>query len=266
VTAAQVGLGARVRSLAAASALVLFGELGAGGANGAASVGEVHCEGAAPRPTCALGSDRWNVEAPAQWSLTEVNPDDLRFEVRAGDTADWDRMHNHPAERAEISGFHSKAPTDSDLWFSMDLMVEPGPPVTSRWTVLGQLHPTEDPGDIGPSPAWAQELNAGDIFRIVIRAKNEKPLRKSPAPLVLFVDSEFKRGRTYHLVYRLRYSATQGALDAWRDGTQIIHYSGPLGYINRSGPYFKFGIYREPAAETLVVHYKNLRFGDTVKP
>ena len=73
-----------------------------------------------------------------------------------------------------------------------------------------------------------------------------------------------RKHTTYHLVYRLRYSATQGGLDAWRDGKQIVHYSGPVGYINQNGPYFKFGIYRDPAAETLVVHYKDLRFGDAV--
>jgi len=230
----------------------------------AASVGEAHCNGASPNLSCFVGEERWNVEAPAVWSIAVVTPDDLRFEVRQGDTAAWDKSHNHPAERTEIAGFNSKEPTDSDLWFSMDLMVEPGAKVTSRWVVLGQLHPTEDPGQAGPSPAWAQELNAEDVFRIVIRAKAETPLRRSPAPQVLFVDPEFKRGATYHLVYRLRYSMTQGGLDAWRDGIQIVHYSGPVGYINQNGPYFKFGIYREPAAETLAVHYKNLRFGDAV--
>lgn len=230
----------------------------------AASVGEVHCDGAAPKPDCTVGNEHWNVEAPAAWSISVGSPNDIRFEVRPGDVAAWDKSHNHLAERAEISDFHSKEPTDSELWFSMDLMVEPGAKVTSRWTVLGQLHPTEDAGEVGPSPAWAQELNADDVFRIVIRAKAETPLRSSPAPTVLFVDSQFKRGQTYHLVYHLRYSQAQGALDAWRDGEQIVHYSGPLGYINTQGPYFKFGIYREPAAETLVVHYKNLRFGAAV--
>jgi hypothetical protein len=232
--------------------------------NWAASVGEVHCDGAGPRINCSVGNDRWNVEAPAVWSISVGSLNDVRFEVRQGDTAPWDKSHNHRAERAEISGFNSKEPTDSDLWFSTDLMVEPGAKVTSRWAVMGQLHPTEDPGQVGPSPAWAQELNAGDVFRIVIRAKVETPLRGSPAPQVLFVDPEFKRGQTYHFVYHLRYGATQGGLDAWRDGKQIVHYLGPVGYINQNGPYFKFGIYREPATETLVVHYKNLRFGDAV--
>jgi hypothetical protein len=229
----------------------------------AASVGEAHCDAATPKPNCAVGNEHWNVEAAAPWSISG-SANDMRFEVRSGDVAEWDRSHNHRAERAEISGFHSKEPVDSDIWFSMDLMVEPGAKVTSRWTVLGQLHPTEDPGDVGPSPAWAQELNADDVFRIVIRAKVQTPLRSSPAPTVLFVDPQFNRGQTYHLVYRLRYSQTQGALDAWRDGQQIVHYSGPLGYINAQGPYFKFGFYREPAAETVVVHYRNLRFGDAV--
>jgi hypothetical protein len=254
----------KFRLFAAIRILGLLAALTASQMNWAASVGEAHCDVAASRPDCAVGNERWNVEAPAAWSISAGGGNDLRFEVRPGDVADWDRSHNHPAERAEISGFRSKEPTESDLWFSMDLMVEPGPKVTSRWLVLGQLHPTEDPGDVGPSPAWAQELNADDEFRIVIRAKADKPLRRSPAPTVLFVDSQFKRGQTYHLVYHLRYSQSQGALDAWRDGVQIVHYSGPVGYIDAQGPYFKFGIYREPAPETLVVHYKNLRFGEAM--
>jgi hypothetical protein len=230
----------------------------------AATSGLVHCGGSGQAIRCWVGSDPWNIEAPARWSIASNNDNDVRFEVRRGDRADWDRSHNHQAERAEISGFKSKERTNSDLWFSMDLMVEGGETISSRWVVLGQLHPSEDPGQVGPSPAWAQEFNAGDVFRIVIRTKAETPLRSSPAPLVLFTDPAFRRGRIYHLVYRLRYSITDGGLDAWRDGLQIVHYSGPLGYINAEGPYFKFGIYREPAAETLIVHYRNLRFGDDV--
>jgi hypothetical protein len=254
----------KVRLLAAIRVLSLSVALTTSQTSWAASVGEVHCDGAAPKLDCYVGNDRWNVEAPAVWSISVGSGNDIRFEVRPGDVAAWDRNHNHRAERAEISGFNSKEPTDSDLWFSTDLMVEPGAKVTSRWLVLGQLHPTEDPGDVGPSPAWAQELNADDVFRIVVRARAETPLRSNPAPQVLFVDPEFKRGQTYHFIYRVRYGAAQGGLDAWRDGIQIVHYSGPIGYINRNGPYFKFGIYREPAPETLVVHYKNLRFGDAV--
>jgi hypothetical protein len=230
----------------------------------AATNGPIRCAGAGQAIRCSVGNEPWNVEAPAPWSVAVGDDNDVRFEVRQGDRADWDRNHNHQAERAEISGFRSKEPVNSDLWFSMDLMIEPGDRISSRWVVLGQLHPTEDPGQAGPSPAWAQEFNAGDVFRIVIRTKAETPLRSSPAPLVLFTDSAFKRGQSYHLVYHLRYSTTDGGLDVWRDGQQIVHYSGPLGYINANGPYFKFGIYREPAAETLVVHYRSLRFGDEV--
>ena len=206
----------------------------------------------------------WSTESSgAGWAVSQRADarDDLRFEVRPGDKANWDLSHGHAAERAEISDAARKEPLDRDIWFSMGLMVEPGPKVTSRWMVLGQLRPTEDPGDAAPSPAWAQELAAGDEFKVLIRSSQQKPVRSSPAPVTLFSDRSFERGRVYRLVYDLRYSAIAGRLRVWRDGRQIVNYEGPLGYVGRQGPFFKFGIYRDPAPETVVVHYLDLRFG-----
>lgn len=206
----------------------------------------------------------WRTEASgAPWSITgDVRTAaDLRFEVRAGDRAPWDLAHHHVAERAEISDFANKEPVGSDIWFAFDLTVEPGPAVSSGWLVLGQLHATEDPGTPGASPPWAEELDRGDVFRIVIRSSDEAPLRRNPPATVLFSDPAFQRGHTYHLVYQLRYSPTAGRLRTWRDGRQIVDYAGPLGYPTAQGPYFKFGIYRKPAPETLVVRYAGLRFG-----
>jgi hypothetical protein len=111
------------------------------------------------------------------------------------------------------------------------------------------------------SPAWAQELNAGDEFRIVVRTSTEYPLLHNPAAKVLFVDPAFERGRVYRFVYRIRYSQTDGLLQAWRDGRQIVDYHGPLGYVGRQGPYFKFGIYREPAPEALAANFYDLKIG-----
>ena len=212
----------------------------------------------------AASSNYWIVEnSGAPWSL-EGNLEtatDVRFEVRSGDRAPWDIEHHHAAERSEMS-VRRKQPMDQDIWLAFGLMVEPGAKATGRWSTLGQLHPTTDPGDISPSPAWEQELAAGDVFQILVRSKAQKPLTSSPVPKVVFADAAFKRGQVYHFVYRIRYSLADGLLQARRDGRQIVNYSGPIGYDEHVGPYFKFGIYREPAPETLAVHFNNLKIGD----
>ena len=214
--------------------------------------------------SASAGARLWQAEGGGgPWSITgEVGPGrDLRFEVRAGDQAAWDVAHHHPAERAEIASVTHKEPVDADIWLAFDLSVEPGPKVTSRWLVIGQLHATEDAGTMPVSPAWAQELDAGDVFRIVVRTSTEASMRTNPAAIVLYADPTFRRGQTNRFVYQLRYSQTAGRLRAWREGRLVADYSGPLGYPTSRGPYFKFGIYREPAPETVAVHYGGLRFG-----
>jgi hypothetical protein len=214
--------------------------------------------------SCVIDGRSWQGDVAARWSVGNGSGrNDMRFEVRPGDTSKWDRLHGHAAERAEISESKAPRPLDKDIWFSFGMMVEPGAKTTSRWLELGQLRPTEDPGDKGQSPAWDQGLDAGDVFRIQIRSlPDQKPLRRSAAPVTLFQDPAFQRGRTYRFVYRLRYSIANGGLEAWRDGVKIVDYRGPLGFRDSVGPYFKFGIYREPAPEPLVVHYYDLHFSD----
>lgn len=55
-------------------------------------------------------------------------------------------------------------------------------------------------------------------------------------------------------------------IQAWRYGTQIVNYSGPVGYQNTQGPYFKFGKYRELSPEKIVVHYSNIKINDEKWP
>ncbi len=178
----------------------------------------------APAAPAGAETRTWRAETSgAPWSITGDVPTarDLRFEVRPGDHAAWDLTHHHPAERAEISDFAHKEAVDADIWFAFDLTVERGPPVTSQWLVIGQLHATEDPGTMPASPPWAQELDAGNVFRILVRTTTERSLRKKPPAIVLYSDPAFQRGRTYRFVYQLRYSQTAGRLRAWRDGRLV---------------------------------------------
>ncbi|MEI7728918.1 MAG: heparin lyase I family protein [Verrucomicrobiota bacterium] len=220
------------------------------------------CTGKGRNAKCFIGGYYWSTDnGDGDWAITNPKPGDLRFELRQGDIAQWDKQRSHAAERNEISNSNHKFPLEEDIWFSFGLMVEPGPKVSSRWLVIGQLKASNDPGDQSASPPVGQELNAGDQFRITVRTASEKPLKHNPGSKAIYVDPAFERGRIYRLVYRIKYSQKAGHLQVWRDGKEIANYKGPVGYVSNTGPYWKFGIYRDPAPETIAVHYYDIKFG-----
>ena len=46
-----------------------------------------------------------------------------------------------------------------------------------------------------------------------------------------------------------------GFAQIWRDGVQIVNYSGPLGYGQAT--FWKEGIYRSPTNQTIAAWYEN---------
>jgi hypothetical protein len=247
--------------LAGVVGIVAFGPV-IGGGLPPALAGVSNCTRWQVDTRCVFDNRVWGTEnSGASWTISGVGNAHLRFEVRRNDIAPWDAEHHNSANRTEISESDYEEPVNKDIWVSFGLMVQPGPTVTSQWLVLGQLKARNDSGGTSGSPPWAQELDAGDQFRIVIRTSTQQPQQNSPAPNVLFVDPKFKRGRIYQFVYRIRYSQTRGILEAWRDSRKIVDYSGPLGYVGRQGPYFKFGIYRQPAPETVAATFYDLKIG-----
>ena len=220
---------------------------------------------------CRVAGRAWRVQnsgAPHGLRAEGNYLDAFRFELRAGDKWSKDiRLKaklgpGHGVERDELSDL-KRQPYDKDIWFGFTMLVEPGPPTTADWVNLGQLHNTPDKDEMSASPPWVQGFGAGDRFRIFIRHTGENPLRHNPQPIILFEDPAFKRGHAYRFVYHLKLAPTgAGLAQVWRDGRLIGDYRGPLGYPDKTGPYFKFGIYRSPASETMVVHYAAVRLGD----
>lgn len=203
----------------------------------------------------------WGVEsANHPWSVS-CRESIIRLEVRNGDTWWKDNSRDHAAERDEIS-LRQKFPPDADIWYSFSMLVEPGPATSSKWLEAGQLHSSPDPGEPSPSPPVTQGFDANDIYRILIRSTSEKPISSNPAPIFVYRDSTFKRGVFYNFVYHVHYGLKDGRAEVWRNGQRIVSYSGPIGYHDAKGPYFKIGIYRLPAAETFAIQIANLEVGE----
>ncbi|WP_439374663.1 heparin lyase I family protein [Bradyrhizobium sp. DASA03120] len=188
--------------------------------------------------------------ADRSWSVNSLDADTLRFEVRSGDrwvSSDW--ADPVGVERSEIAG-QKLYPPGAQIGIAYDFMVEPGPRNSAsgpgRFLVFGQMHEF----NVNKSPPFAVELVNGDHMAIDIG---------TGIPVYLYVDPDpIQRGRYYSMQVRVKFDSTRdGVLQVWRDGVQIVHYHGPIG--TGAQTYWKQGIYRSSARETIAVCFRGLK-------
>jgi len=207
----------------------------------------------------------WSLETAGRPICSE------RFEVRSGDVWPHDiQTGNTGVERSELAGpidATNPGAFDTNVWTAYQFRVQRGPPSTAQWVVLGDWHMLPDPGDIGVSSAWQLELLAGDILGFETRTSTEKPILVNPHMHYVWKSAApVTRGVWHSLVSRAIFDwrpTGQGAIDVWLDGTQIILFRGAVGYNTTRPPYFKFGVYRAAAPETLAVYYSNIAISRT---
>lgn len=188
--------------------------------------------------------------ADRSWSLNSPDADTLRFELRSGDrwvSSAWSDPTT--AERDEIAGETVYSP-GTQINIAYDFMVEPGPRNSAsgpgHFIVLGQMH--ED--NVNLSPPFAIEMVNGDHMAIDIGTRN---------PVYVYIDPDpIARGRYYSMNIQVKFdNHRNGFLQVWRDGVQIVDYHGSIG--TGAGTYWKQGIYRSAAPETLAVHFRRLK-------
>jgi Ca2+-binding RTX toxin-like protein len=198
------------------------------------------------------------------WSVQRTG-DLYRFEVRSGDH--W--RDETIKERSEISS-QGKLAFDKTYTMSYDFQIEPGARNTAEWLNMGQFHGTPDAGDVkGLGPVFAIKL-AGERMRIVTRSDADPTTDGRVPDNFIYTDNQdIVRGHWYHMTVQLRFDPDGGGIaKVWRDGDLIADYKGPLAYNDAVGPYWKMGIYRENAAETLAINYRdfNIVEGATSTP
>lgn len=205
--------------------------------------------------------------ADRDWSLNFKGdpPCIYRFEARAGDRWVQEAQPDN-VERSELRG-----PTDdtnparlnAETWTAYQFRIEPGPPSTANWVVLGDWHVVPDPGETSKmSSPWQLELRKGDILVFDMRYSNERPVRDNAPEMHIYTSpAPIRRGVWHSLVSVADFDwrpGGNGGVTVWLDGDRITGYHGPFGYDLTRPPYFKFGIYRSAAPETLAVDYANI--------
>lgn len=203
-----------------------------------------------------FSNGRYQLQNSGQTWSYEASGDALRFEVRSGDQQGSDPNWK---ERSEIRDLNRLA-FGQTYTISYSFMIEPGKANTASWLMISQLHQTEDAGESGFAPVFDVVLR-GERLAIDVRASTEKIMTKAPEiQKTIFLDSAaIVRGKWYDLTLTVKIDPFgHGLVDAWRDGVQIAHYQGAVGYNDARGPYWKMGIYRAEANENFAIDFKGL--------
>lgn len=197
----------------------------------------------------------------APWSVSILPGDVVRYELRPGDVANAGDAADDK-ERVELSQGGRNWAVGTPIEITYRMMVEPGPVNTAQWMVIGQMHTTNTmpPNGVALSPPFAMVMK-GERLEVHIRAEPDwnKP---NIQPVKLFQDTaDIVRGQWYDIRIELRLDAAAGNggyVRVWRDGVQIVNYTGPLGYGTDTASFWKQGIYRRESNETFALQVDDL--------
>lgn len=189
-----------------------------------------------------------------------------RFELRHGDP----RVRS--GNRAEIRETTFMAPFGEELWYRFRTLIPEEWPDQNVRCVIAQWHSVPDwmRGEVWRSPVLAIEYrDKAFVVRIChsneriqednsVRSNNKTRLYKS-ADLA-------QKGRWHDFVIQVHWSwESDGYLNVWIDGQQVVSYKGPVGYWDEEGPYFKMGIYRDETHDTFILYHDDYRRGTSAR-
>lgn len=197
---------------------------------------------------------RWAVQSAGKPYSVLAKPGRVRFEVRQGDGALAEDLGTR--DRAELKSMLNHG-FGAPVVISCAMRISSGPNPT-KWNVLGQFHDLGDAGDGNRSPPWAMELTAGGAFRWMRRWEEGGVYQEDPVALAPAI-----RGAWFTALHRVVFDPTpNGASASWINGKPVFNLSDvATTYDDKSGPYWKMGIYRALQTAGLSLEYANVEIG-----
>ncbi|KKB80788.1 hypothetical protein VW35_00845 [Devosia soli] len=187
------------------------------------------------------------------------NRSEQRFEVRSGDQPLSADVTNGN-ERSELSIPASMSPIAVDgslVQLRWSFLVEAGAPLTSAFAILGQIHQTEDAGESHQRPWLAVNMRPDERLELnIIADPNAISDGTAPINVAWTSPSPITRGVYHDVAIDLRHGPSAGYLKFVLDGDVKYDQATAIGNNDQNPSYFKYGIYRKAAAETLAVRYR----------
>lgn len=220
---------------------------------------------AATGGTVMLDGVRYRVQSAQQpWSV-RVSPSSnySRFELRAGDQ--WNRdaaKFPDGRQRAKLRGEIRYAP-DAEVWMAYSFRWSGE--MSRDWGNITELHSDAEDGESGRKPPPFSISVGGGRLELFTRADTRSTTTSKESPTERFSMPLPAAGEWQDVVVRVKLDPSgDGRLTFWLNGQQL-HDSGaiPVGYNDRVGPYFKFGLYRGMSDASTVMEFANVEVGTT---
>jgi hypothetical protein len=179
-----------------------------------------------------------------------------RFELRPGDPP------VNLGYRAELSEFSFKAPFGQPLAYRFRTYIPESWHDQDTRCVIAQWHAWGDwvIAEALRSPVLALEYRDGAF--LIRSAHNARWRQSDNSPASNQMQIHYRgrehatKGVWHDFLIHVRWSpGDDGWLRVWIDGDEVVDYQGPIGYRDLLGPYFKFGLYRDPTPESVVIYH-----------
>jgi len=209
----------------------------------------------------------WGQELCCDHSMTVVSTPvragqyAVRFERRDGD--------------AEVAGGNraelrlDNAETGGEYWYGFSIYLPSdwnfaGGDDPWDWLILAQWHGQPDPNEDWRSPPLSLRLNQ-DKWGVSERHDAAPITTSNPSSTMLWEgDGTGDAGKWTDWVFHIKWSyGDDGFVEVWKDGVQVVDYSGPCAFNDAKGPYFKMGMYMSPDQDlSRHVFHDEMRVGD----
>jgi len=189
----------------------------------------------------------------------------FRFELRNGDFVS-------DGNKAELRDMFSAA-MGKEIWYGLSILIPEDFAIEKNNScVMAQWHDNPDSayGEVPRYPPLAFRYRGHGRFDVTVSYDPEKKRvqkENDAAKIKICKIPNFPRGVWHDFVVQVKWShSTDGFLRVWNNRNLIADYTGPIGYNDESGPYFKFGIYcsnSPPVSKPLIMYHDEYSRGES---
>jgi hypothetical protein len=186
------------------------------------------------------------------WSIYSEDDNEVRYELRAGETYQGTWPDTPPTERCEMGQHHRYDVRGNTFTVDYEWLVEGGPAISSGWLTCGQLHSA-----LSQSPPTEIMFHGNDKMEVSANSgSSTRPVWNT----AWSDDQPIERDHWYKMRLQQQ-QGTPGKVRLWRDGELVCEYDGNVGYTDQVQTYWKQGIYRKrpDRGETLAMRYRNVK-------
>jgi hypothetical protein len=183
----------------------------------------------------------------ADWNYSGNKPDVTGQQKRAGRYALKSYLHRYQSNPSYRTELRAKAPNPvkgKDTWYGFSIYLPAPYERDSLGETLAQWHQSNDPGEKNLNPPMALQVKDGK-WVLAARWSSSQPTTKSSQRSAGYQLGLPETNNWTDWVFRIRWSyGSDGELQVWKNGKEVVNRKGPIGYNDKVMPYFKMGIYK----------------------